>query len=471
MGAHPRIENPREVSHLTVRASRETAFVSALLKPVTCLAVAENSAHRTSRRPHTQQVTNPMTRRPTPCSSQKRGGSTSKLIKLPAEQDAVELSGLARLAGHFAHDFNNLLAIVGASAAVLEQSHDPDALEQIVDAAQRGRQLIRQMMAFGQRQPLQPMLLDLGEHLRESAADVQGRLPANVELQTCYEEDELFARLDPTQLHVAVMALVDNAVAAMPEGGSLSIDMECVMLSGMTHSPAARPHVMIAVSDCGTGMSAEVRRNAFKPFFTTNPQLAGMGLATVYGIVQQSGGALRLDTAPDEGTTVAMYFPVVGSVCEGSVAGQAAGPSRAGLRTILVVDDDAQVRRSVGRLLRLAGFCVIEADSGRRALLLARARSDELALVLTDVVMPGMNGIELARRLQRSIPSLPVLLTSGYAPGNVQGSSATDFPFIQKPSTREELLEAIHTLVTRDSGVTSGRSHMAAPETDERRSA
>lgn len=370
------------------------------------------------------------------------GNGSTSVEFLPRTEDG--LAGVARLAGHFAHDFNNLLAIIGSSAAVLKETHDALAVERIVDAAERGRLLTRRMMAFGQRQRLQPMVVDLSEQSREFAAELKRQLPNRIELRArCYEE-ALCARLDPTQFRLALAALVDNAVAAMPNGGALCIDVESITLSGLSPSAAPRDHVMVAVSDCGTGMSSDVQREAFKPFYTTDPRRAGMGLSEVYGIVQQSGGALRLDTAPDQGTTVAMYFPEVGSVCAGADR-QTPSPA-ANKRTILLVDDDAPVRRSVGRLLRLSGFSVLEADSGQQALRLARAHEHELVLVLSDVVMPEMNGIDLARRLRRLAPQLPVLLTSGFAPHDLRQDGTSDLPFIQKPSTREELLGAIEAL-------------------------
>ncbi len=363
------------------------------------------------------------------------------------------MASLSRLCGHFAHDFNNLLTVISTSAAVLEAPvGGQQALSDIAEAADRGRDLVRKLMAFGKRQALEPMMVDVPEQLESLFDDVESELPSNIQFAVRQQEEGLSVRIDPTQLRLAVQALIDNARLAMPDGGRLVVDVELVSLVGCLPSDprGAVPHVMIAVTDSGCGMSEAVRRDACKPFFTTDANRSGMGLSAVYGTVRQSGGALRLDSAPGEGTTATIYLPQVSST-------EVIGPEPdawddallSSSKLVLLVDDDSRVRRALRRLLELEDYRVIEADSGRQALRLAKTYRGELALVLTDVVMPGMSGIEFARRLRQQPGHPPILLTSGYAPTDLDDGSAEGLPFIQKPSSRDELLSAVAATIER----------------------
>ncbi len=369
------------------------------------------------------------------------------------DSEIETLRGLARLTGRVAHDFNNLLATVVASAELLEGELDEtskrEALQDIRCATAMGRKLVRQLMAFGGQQVLQPMVLELSTEVNTVVTELRRVLPANVTLASRCEDSTLCVRVDPTQVRAAIGALVENALLAMPNGGHLTIDVEAIELLGLPNARAseAMSHVMLAVTDTGVGMDETTRAHALEPFFTTHEGRDGMGLAAVMGMVRQTGGLMRIDSAPAEGTTVALYFPHVTSAQSG--ARQAVKPSSfprsSNGQTILLVDDDGALRRAVRRLLQTAGYEVVEAASGDEALEALRELDGVISLVLTDVVMPGMNGVELAERLAELSPDTAVLLTSGHATDILTRRAGQHglLPFVQKPATKEELLSAI----------------------------
>jgi CheY-like chemotaxis protein len=380
----------------------------------------------------------------------------------PVHADEEDTPALTRLTGRVAHQFNNLLAIIGASAELLENDDSDsraEAARDILIAATEGRRLVRQLMAFGSHQILHPLVINLCEQLGVLLHSVRQRLPTNVELVVRHDPEDLAVRIDPAQLRSVVMALIDNSVSAMPDGGRLTIDIEAVHLHGM-ETQDLLPYVMLAVTDTGSGMGERVRQRAFDPFFSTCPERLGMGLASVRGIVRQSGGAVRIDSAPNEGTSAVVYFPQVTSAWGQPTPRSVRVPMRkrkrklAARNKILLVDDDASVRRATRRLLVAEGFEVLEAASAYEALALVKAHAHILGLVISDITMPGMNGVELAELLREEPEGPEVLLTSGDVPENVRSRSEDElaFPFLQKPATRRELLDAVRAALNTPPG-------------------
>jgi two-component system cell cycle sensor histidine kinase/response regulator CckA len=376
---------------------------------------------------------------------------------LTAEPPISATGPLERLTGRIAHDFNNLLSVVTSSAellrAQLESKDIPlEPLREILLAAQQGAELVELLTAFGRQQFLQPMVIDLNDQVVQLTEELQSIVGDRVRLQLTLGSEPACARVDPAQFRRIMLNLAYNSCEAMPTGGTLSIDVETVEVTGFERTGEITSCVMIAVSDTGLGMSERVRAQAFEPFFTTKQGGTGMGLASVRGIVAQSGGAIWLDSVPNEGTTVAIYFPSVTSVPTGTrkrtLESQPARPAQA--TQILLVDDDAAVRRAIGRLLRADGFAVTQAGSPSEALEVARVHAHRIDLVLTDVVMPEMSGVQLADRLKELIPAVPVLFMSGHPAAALADPDQASrcVPFVRKPVGKTELLAAILSALT-----------------------
>jgi CheY-like chemotaxis protein len=310
------------------------------------------------------------------------------------------------------------------------------------------------------------VVIDLNAEMAQLVTEIQRSVGAAIEVKLGLGNEPACARLDPAQFHQCVMHLVENARDAMPSGGTLTIDVEAMDLAGFepTTLPATpTPCVMIALSDTGMGMGEQTRTHAFDPRFTTKSNGQGMGLASVREIVDQSGGAIWLDSSPNEGTTLALYFPRVVATTPRHRPGQHWAPSKPLGNWILLVDDEVAVRRAVGRLLRTAGFAVVQAGSPEEAVEVARKHGTRLGLVLTDVEMPTMSGMDLVDKLRGSIPNLRALYMSGRpadAIGDVDPSRRCQ-PFVQKPMRKPELLSAIR-------AVLSGQLTLAPQQSAER---
>jgi CheY-like chemotaxis protein len=362
-----------------------------------------------------------------------------------------------RLTGRIAHDFNNLLSVITSSADLLQLALETkdapmEALREIQLAAQHGAELVELLAAFGRQQFLQPMVIDLNDQVLQLEEELQCIIGERVRLKLALGSEPACVRVDPAQFRRIMLHLADNARDAMPSGGTLTVDVEAVEVTGFERNGAtATPCVMVAVSDTGVGMSERIRAQAFDPFFTTKEGGTGMGLASVRGIVGQSGGAIWLDSIPNEGTTLAIYFPSVTSVPVNThnrvEADRVARPATA--TRILLIDDDAAVRRAIGRLLRADGYMVIQAGSPSEAIEFARTHTARLDLVLTDVVMPDMSGVHLADELRRLIPDVRVLFMSGHpAAALVDPDQASRcVPFVRKPMGKTELLAAIRAAI------------------------
>jgi len=376
---------------------------------------------------------------------------------------AQKMEAVGQLAGGVAHDFNNVLtAIAGYAELLREDLPGEDArrgdLEEILRATDRAAALTRQLLAFSRRQVLAPRVLDLNTVVA-SVDNMLGRLiGADVELKTALAPELGAVRADPGQLEQVIMNLVVNARDAMPRGGKLTIETANAELdeSYALEHPAvvAGPYVMLAVSDSGVGMDAATQARIFEPFFTTKEKGkgTGLGLATVYGIVKQSGGNIWLYSEPGRGTTFKIYLPRVDQPLELPTPTPAARETPRGTETVLLVEDDDAVRALARKMLAAHGYTVLAAPSGADALELAASHAGPIHLLVTDVVLPGISGRELAIRFQSVRPGLKVLYTSGYTDDAVVHHGVLDagIAFLQKPFTSGALARKVRE--TLDSG-------------------
>jgi PAS domain S-box-containing protein len=372
-------------------------------------------------------------------------------------RQAQKMEAVGRLAGGIAHDFNNLLTVIKGYCDMLLRPSAPDSpaaepLRQILSAAGQAADLTNQLLAFSRQQVLSPRLMNLNDLLADMAGPLQRLLGDRVRLSLVQAPDLTPIRADPTQVRQAILNLAANARDAMPDGGALTVETANVDLDAAhaeQHPGAAPgPHVMLAVSDTGTGMDEETRQRVFEPFFTTKPsgRGTGLGLAIVYGFVKQSGGHVHLTSAPGEGTTLRIYLPRAAADAE--AATPQPPPAEAvprGTETVLLVEDDETVRAFVARVLREAGHPVLEATSPQDALRLARNPSTPFDLLISDVRMPGMSGPDLVREIRAARPDAPVLYITGYAdrllggPGGPDG----DADVLVKPFTPAALAAAV----------------------------
>ena len=374
-------------------------------------------------------------------------------------RQSQRLEAVGQLAGGLAHDFNNLIQIIlGQCELTLHRVGDNPAirrgLEDILSAALRAADLTRQLLAFSRKQVLEPRVVNLNSVVRSVTRMLERLIGEDVRIETRLARDLGHALVDPGQMEQVLVNLAVNARDAMPQGGTLTIETANVDLDETysdTHGRLleAGPYVMLAVSDSGTGMDPETRDRVFEPFFTTKAQGrgSGLGLATVYGIVKQSGGHIWVYSEPGRGTTFKVYLPRVPEdrAVEPEPEPTHAGRGPRGTETVLLVEDDAGVRETVRETLLLNGYQVLEASGAGEALLLAEKYGSGIDLILTDVVMPHMNGRELVDRLRRWVPDARVLYMSGYT-GNAivhHGVLASGVTLIQKPFTREVLTRKV----------------------------
>lgn len=378
-------------------------------------------------------------------------------------RQAQKMEAIGQLAGGIAHDFNNLLTpIVGFSGLILDTLDGDEKLREnvefIASAADRAASLTRQLLAFSRRQMIQPVVLDLNDVLREAHALLLKVLGTDLELMLRLGDDACLVEADRSQLDQVILNLAVNARDAISNGGTITLETGRVYLDQAeadTLAVSPGSYATLAVRDTGTGMTDEVRSHAFEPFFTTkkNGGGTGLGLATVYGIVKQSGGEIHVESSPGSGSTFTVYLPNVETApsADRTEAPACKQPktSAASTRTALLVDDEQIVRRYVSEALGLHGYEVIESSNGREALELCRRHRGEIDVLVTDIVMPIMNGKELLEHLAREGLQLPIVCMSGYAESSVfEGHVISPtVAFLPKPFSTDDLLEKIDSVL------------------------
>jgi len=367
-----------------------------------------------------------------------------------------KMEAVGQLAGGVAHDFNNILtAIVGytdlLAAELASNVRQLEDLEEIRKAARRAAALTRQLLAFSRKQVLEPRIIDVNSVVLNLDKMLRSLISENIELKTDLADNLGAARADPNQIEQVIMNLAINARDAMPDGGTVTIETGNVTLddayAAQHVSVIPGEYVMLAVSDTGCGMDAKTQSRIFEPFFTTKPagRGTGLGLSTVYGIVKQTGGNIWLYSEPGKGTTFKIYLPAIAALPEdiGKVA-PAEAPRR-GAGTVLVVEDDEQLRRLTHRALDAQGYTVLVADRGATALDIARRHKGEIDLLLTDVIMPDTNGRKLAETIQAARPGMRVLYMSGYPDGAIasHGMLEPGVAYLAKPFTTEAITRRV----------------------------
>ena len=373
-------------------------------------------------------------------------------------RQAQRLEGIARLAGGVAHDFNNLLTVInGYSELLLTQlaQHDPHRreVEQIHAAGQRAARLTAQLLAFSRKQVLRPRALDVNAVVTGAQTILTRLLGEDVLFVLDLEPAPWTVEADENQLVQVLMNLVANARDAMPGGGSLWLRTRNVTLgddadpawSGLPHGD----HVVLEVEDTGTGMPPAVLTRLFEPFFTTKPEGkgTGLGLSTVYGIVRQSGGHVLVESSEGRGSTFRVLLPRAGDAAERQETGPVTNErDTSGTETILIVEDEIEVRRLTAAVLRRQGYTVVEAGGPQEALAAIDAIPGEVHLVLTDVVMPGMSGPELVERLRGLRPGLRALFMSGYPADRLGAARASEL--IEKPFTSKDLAARVRDVLS-----------------------
>ena len=374
-------------------------------------------------------------------------------------RQSQKMETVGRLAGGVAHDFNNLLTVMLTYSTLhtrdLPAGHPLlDDLGEIEVAAKRAMALTRQLLAFSRRNPIEPRTIDLNASLRESEKLLARLVGEQFHLESSYESELGNVLIDPGQLEQVVMNLVVNARDAMPDGGTVRLQTR-----RLVSPPAGLPAgewVELAVVDRGVGMTDDVRARAFEPFFTTkqNGKGTGLGLATCFGIVGQAGGRIELDSAVGKGTTVRVLLPRAAGEPTRSLDRIEHRPQGHG-ETVLLVEDDAQLRGVTATLLQNLGYTVLQAADGADALRLFETRANDVQLLLTDVSLPGINGRRLAARLRELHAGLKIVFVSGYEEA-VTGSGELrrlGLPLIRKPYTIEELAQRL------DEALTEGDAH------------
>ena len=368
-------------------------------------------------------------------------------------RQSQKMEAVGQLAGGVAHDFNNLLAVIIGYADMLLKRLPADdertirQLQEIKKAGDRAKSLTRQLLAFSRKQVLQPKVLDLNEVVHDLEKMLGRLIGENIEMRTVLKADPGSVKADPGQIEQVLMNLAVNARDAMPDGGSLTIETDNVELNeGYTqkHRPIeAGSYVMIAVSDSGCGMSAELQSRIFEPFFTTKEtgKGTGLGLSTVYGIVKQSGGAVWVYSEPGHGTTFKIYLPRVDEVASVVEPRVERSMTLTGTETVLLVEDEEAVRQLAEEVLQSNGYRVLGASNGNEAVIVAEKHDGVINLMVTDVVMPHLGGRELAEKLSVTRPDMRVLYMSGYTDDAIVHHGVLDgrAAFLEKPFAPDAL--------------------------------
>jgi CheY-like chemotaxis protein len=370
-----------------------------------------------------------------------------------------KLESVGRLAGSIAHDFNNLLTIITGHAQLVLAEMGPqdamrDSMEELSKAAVQAASLTRRLVSFSRRPVAEPKTIVVNELVKEYENVLRRLLGENVELVLLLDPQAGAFRADPGQIGQVLMNLAGNAKDAMPAGGKLMIETSCMLVDELyartrLHVSPGQ-YVVLTLTDTGTGMSPEVKSHLFEPFFTTKEhgKGTGLGLSTVYGIVvNQSGGSIWVSSELGQGTSFKLYFPSLGLE---STAGAAASIEKSASRgeTILLAEDEVGVRKYTRQILERYGYIILEATNGGEALSVARSHPGPIHMLLTDIIMPSMGGMELAEKFAAEFPRIPVLFMSGYTDQIMRHWNALS-AYIQKPFTLSDLLTQVRTLLDR----------------------
>lgn len=377
---------------------------------------------------------------------------------------AQRMDAVGRLAGGVAHDFNNILTIINGHSELLSETgalgdDQYQSIEMIRQACKRVSFLTTQLLAFSGRQILQPKLLNFNALVADIEQNIHALVGDDIKLMIMLTQSKAYVQADANQLEQVIFNLVDNARSAMPHGGMLTIatdtvEMDEVQIESYPTKVSSGPHVILRVSDNGIGMDEKTLSHCFEPFFSTNPksQGTGLGLSTVYGIVEKSGGVTIIKSELGTGTSVTIYLPRL----EGDIVLEDVGPSLTtvphGSETILVAEDELGIRTLIGQTLRKSGYSVLEARDGVEALAIENEHAGPIHLFLTDVIMPKLNGRETADKLASKRPQAKVLYMSGYTDDALlhREHSSSYIHLIQKPFTAKALAQKVRNLLDGD---------------------
>lgn len=389
-------------------------------------------------------------------------------------RQSQKMEAIGRLAGGVAHDFNNMLTVITASTALLRDNvnseDEREDVDAIATAALRAAALTRQLLLFSRKQVVNLVSVNLNDVVSEMSPMLRRLVRENIQYHTALHEVPAMVKADPTQLQQAVMNLVVNASDAMPEGGVLTIETSCVELDNeyaKQHAAVvAGSYVQLTITDTGVGMDASTASKIFEPFFTTKaPGVGtGLGLATTYAVVTQLGGHIRVYSELGHGTAIKIYLPRIGApapVVRTTPLHVAAMPLGNADITVLLVEDEPSVRQSIRRMLERFGYAIIEASDGESGIAVASERASEIDIVLTDLMMPGMNGRTFSDRLAELEADIPVIFMSGYSDETVNQRGLVDasHAFLQKPFNSEQLVRTIYNLLNpAASQATEGRA-------------
>jgi PAS domain S-box-containing protein len=374
-------------------------------------------------------------------------------------RQAQKLDAIGRLAGGIAHDFNNLLMIIRSNADLLStEAPDDDRvhkrLDDIVQASDRGVSMVKQLLTFSREQTVSPQLVNLNSVLAEVGRMVPRLIGDNIELVIINDKPLRPVKVDPGQMFQAIINLALNARDAMPQGGRLSIDAETVCLDEYysRQNPDVTPgeYIMVAVNDTGTGIPQEIQGKMFEPFFTTKPagKGTGLGLSLVHGMVRQSGGHVSVYSEPGLGTVIKLYFPVVSDQVETKAEPVQEKNAAA---TVLLAEDEVSLRRIISEMLALRGFVVLEAENGAEALELAKRHNGQIDAVVTDIVMPVMDGLELGKKIEQVCPRARTIYMSGYndQTESLNALTPNGAPFFRKPFPLKELVQKLDQILAQ----------------------
>ena len=365
---------------------------------------------------------------------------------------AQKMDAIGQLTGGVAHDFNNLLTPIVGALDMLRARFSEDARAQrtigmALQAAARATTLVQRLLAFARRQDLQPRPVDVGALLGGIEELVRRSIGGQVQVAVEAPAGLAAAHVDPNQLELAILNLAINARDAMPNGGTVTVSVAERVLETDADDLAAGRYLCISVADEGKGMDEETLRRAAEPFYSTKGigKGTGLGLSMVHGLAAQSGGALRIDSAVGKGTRAEIWLPATDARAGAGIAGTIAPPVLHGGGTILLVDDEELVRAGTAEMLEEFGYTVVQAASGAEALLILRENPARISAMVSDFLMPGMNGVSLAREARALVPDLPVLLITGYL-NNVEGN-AGGLPRLAKPFRQDDLATQVARLL------------------------